>query len=191
MRITLKLGSLLLVVASAVLIAAPTSMQGVSAGTELPEAAAQPVIQADATQAQNVIDTELKAADEIDASSQAISGESLHGSWMLVSGRYLDGEGKWVDYRSLGLSAIKVVSKGHFSFTTVKTVKNKTEFWAAGAGEYKLEGNLYTEYPSLNSFEVPKGQGFGFEIALIGNEWHTRRVEAGILKEEEVWRRLD
>lgn len=119
------------------------------------------------------------------------SNPDLSGSWELVSGRYLDGDGKWVDYAGLGLSAIKVISTNHFSFTTIKTVKNKREFWAAGAGEYRLEGNLYTEYPSLNSFKVPEGQGFSFEFELIGNEWHTRRVEEGVLKEEEVWRRLD
>ncbi len=132
--------------------------------------------------------TTEKPAAEATEPSQIIT---LNGSWTLVSGRYLDGEGKWIDYASLGLSAIKVISNGYFSFTTMKTVKNKTEFWAAGAGEYRLEGNEYTEYPSLNSFNVPKGQGFGFEIELIGNEWHTRRVEDGVLKEEEVWRRLD
>ncbi|MBT1444725.1 hypothetical protein KJI95_09350 [Shewanella sp. JM162201] len=125
------------------------------------------------------------------ATTVPAQASTLNGSWTLVSGRYLDGEGQWVDYQSLGLSAIKVISAGHFSFTTVKTVKGKREFWAAGSGKYRLDGKRYTEFPTLNSFDVPEGQGFEFEFELIGNEWHTRRVEEGVLKEEEVWRRLD
>ncbi len=124
----------------------------------------------------------------------AMDAEQLEGSWELVSGRYLDGNGKWVEYKTLGLEAIKVVADGHFSFTTVapdKKSKGKTKaLWAAGSGHFILDGNQYTEYPTLNSFKVPEGQGFSFQFKLVGDQWHTQRIEDGVLKEEEVWRRL-
>ena len=126
--------------------------------------------------------------------AQATDAEQLEGSWELVSGRYLDGNGKWVEYKTLELEAIKVVADGHFSFTTVapdKKAKGKTKtLWAAGSGHFILDGNQYTEYPTLNSFKVPEGQGFRFQFELVGDQWHTRRIEDGVLKEEEVWRRL-
>ncbi|MGI2259674.1 hypothetical protein [Shewanella sp. GXUN23E] len=116
----------------------------------------------------------------------------LQGSWELVSGRYLDGNGQWVEYQSLGLEAIKVVADGHFSFTTVAPDKKGkgTKLWAAGSGHFELDGDHYVEYPTLNSFNVPKGQGFRFHIQLQGDEWRTQRIENGVLKEEEVWRRI-
>ncbi|MCL2917717.1 hypothetical protein [Shewanella litorisediminis] len=134
---------------------------------------------------------DIKASDAQSGDVQSDDAQALIGSWELVSGRYLDGEGRWVSYNTLGLVAIKVISASHFSFTTMKTVKNKQEFWAAGAGEYRLNGQSYTEYPSLNSFQVPHGQGFSFDYELKGNQWHTKRFEEGVLKEEEVWQRLD
>lgn len=129
-------------------------------------------------------------------SSQAMATDAaqLEGSWELVSGRYLDGNGKWVEYQTLGLQAIKVVADGHFSFTTVapdKKTKGKTmALWAAGSGHFILDGNQYTEYPTLNSFKVPVGQGFSFQFELVNDQWRTQRIEDGVLKEEEVWRRL-
>ncbi|ABL99305.1 hypothetical protein SHAM105786_03985 [Shewanella amazonensis] len=152
-------------------------------GTQLAESQ-QPDSMSDTARGAEISGADFKAIDATDA-------QALIGSWELVSGRYLDGEGRWVSYNTLGLVAIKVISNGHFSFTTMKTVKNKPEFWAAGAGEYRIDGASYTEYPTLNSFQVPQGQGFSFDYELIGNQWHTKRFEDGLLKEEEVWQRLD
>ncbi|MGI2135086.1 hypothetical protein [Shewanella baltica] len=116
---------------------------------------------------------------------------ALVGSWQLVSGRYLNEKHEWVDYQSLNLSAIKVISARHFSFTTMKNVEGVSQFWAAGSGTYQATATEYTERPELNSFGATKGAEFVFSYAIKGQELHTQRVENGELKEVEVWQRLD
>ncbi|QYJ76445.1 hypothetical protein [Shewanella sp. FJAT-52076] len=198
----------LLLTISAMASAAPDTATGLTAApskaalsTEVSKAA-EPQQDAEPQQGAELIDSlrpdgasDTARGAEITGTDSTAMGatdaQALIGSWELVSGRYLDGEGRWVSYNTLGLVAIKVISAGHFSFTTMKTVKNKPEFWAAGAGEYRIDGMSYTEYPSFNSFQVPQGQGFSFDYELIGNQWHTKRFEDGVLKEEEVWQRLD
>lgn len=116
---------------------------------------------------------------------------ALVGSWQLVSGRYLNEKHEWVDYQNLNLSAIKVISARHFSFTTMKNVDGVSQFWAAGSGTYQATATEYTERPELNSFGATKGAEFVFSYAIKGQELHTQRVENGELKEVEVWQRLD
>lgn len=113
------------------------------------------------------------------------------GSWQLVSGRYLNEKHEWVDYQNLNLSAIKVISARHFSFSTMKNVDGVSQFWAAGSGTYQATATEYTERPELNSFGAAKGAEFVFSYAIKGQELHTQRVENGELKEVEVWQRLD
>ncbi|GIU24542.1 hypothetical protein L2719_06775 [Shewanella schlegeliana] len=117
------------------------------------------------------------------------------GSWQLVSGKYLDGKGQWVEYSDLKLSAIKVISANHFSFTTMKNVgsdaKPTLEFWAAATGDYEYTVTDYTEYPYLNSFGVNAGESFTFTYTIEGKEWRTQRTEDGVLKEQEHWTKLD
>lgn len=117
------------------------------------------------------------------------------GSWMLVSGRYLDENDLWVKYESLHLSAVKVISASYFSFTTVKESGeqglDKYDFWAAGTGRYEFTDSQYIEYPMFNSFGADKGASFSFEYKLKGIELYTKRIEAGKLKEVEVWKKLD
>lgn len=117
------------------------------------------------------------------------------GSWQLVSGKYLDGKGKWVHYGELKLTAIKVISANHFSFTTMKNTgtidKPKQEFWAAGTGSYTFTDSDYVEYPQLNSFGVAPDKPFAFTYVIQGEEWQTKRIENGELKEQELWKKLD
>lgn len=117
------------------------------------------------------------------------------GSWQLVSGKYLDGKGKWVHYSELKLTAIKVISANHFSFTTMKNIgtfdKPKQEFWAAGTGSYTFTEIDYVEYPQLNSFGVAPDKPFAFTYEIKGDEWQTKRIENGELKEQELWKKLD
>ena len=117
------------------------------------------------------------------------------GSWQLVSGKYLDGKGKWVHYGELKLTAIKVISANHFSFTTMKNIgtfdKPKQEFWAAGTGSYTFTEIDYVEYPQLNSFGVAPDKPFAFTYEIKGDEWQTKRIENGELKEQELWKKLD
>ncbi|WP_195742804.1 hypothetical protein [Shewanella woodyi] len=128
-------------------------------------------------------------------SFSALNSNPFIGSWQLLSGRYLDETGAWSDYQSLHLNAIKVISDSHFSFTTVKETSeqgvNKLEFWAAGTGRYEYNDSQYIEYPTLNSFGAKEGASFAFEYEVKGDKLHTKRVEAGKLKEVEVWRKLD
>lgn len=117
------------------------------------------------------------------------------GSWQLVSGKYLDGKGKWIHYGELKLSAIKVISANHFSFTTMKNIGSdaepKLEFWAAGTGRYTFSDSEYTEYPELNSFGVKPSTPFAFSYQLTADNWQTQRIENGVLKEQELWQKLD
>ncbi|MBL4815637.1 MAG: hypothetical protein JKY74_09160, partial [Shewanella sp.] len=107
-----------------------------------------------------------------------------------------DDKDEWQDYKSLNLKAIKVISSSHFSFTTMKEIEQadgekKQEFWAAGTGRYEFTDSQYIEYPQLNSFGVAPGESFAFEYRIKGQELHTKRIEDGVLKEAEVWQRLD
>ncbi|WP_229380944.1 hypothetical protein [Shewanella psychropiezotolerans] len=118
------------------------------------------------------------------------------GSWQLASGKYLDDKYEWQDYKNLNLTAIKVISFSHFSFTTMKEIeqadgKKRQEFWAAGSGRYEFTDSQYIEYPQLNSFGVTPGESFVFEYQMKGQQLHTKRIEQGVLKEVEVWQRLD
>jgi hypothetical protein len=117
------------------------------------------------------------------------------GSWQLISGRYLDEKGLWVQYEHLHLNAIKVISNTYFSFTTVKENveldPKKHDFWAAGTGRYEYTETQYTEYPTFNSFGADISSAFTFDYEFKGDELHTKRVEEGLLKEAEVWQKLD
>ncbi|WP_299574781.1 hypothetical protein [uncultured Shewanella sp.] len=120
-----------------------------------------------------------------------IGQNPLIGSWLLVSGAYLNDKNQWIDYRDLNLTAIKVISKTHFSFTTMKLESAVQTFWAAGTGKYQLTKQHYIEFPTLNSFNVKQGESFKFSYHIDGNEWHTKRYEGGQLSEKEVWKKLD
>ncbi|MCG9730148.1 hypothetical protein L1D44_09820 [Shewanella sp. Isolate13] len=144
----------------------------------------------------SVVAAPIKA---VEASLEAGTATSVEnpfiGSWKLVSGKYLDGKGDWVYYSDLKLEAIKVISAKHFSFTTIKNIgtrdKPKSEFWAAGSGHYEYTASDYVEYPELNSFGVESNTPFSFSYVIEGDEWRTKRIEDGELKEQEVWVRLD
>ncbi|AEG12019.1 hypothetical protein Sbal183_1523 [Shewanella baltica OS183] len=144
------------------------------------------VINAETASTEASVDTATGSAAQVPAQALA-----LVGSWQLVSGRYLNEKHEWVDYQSLNLSAIKVISARHFSFTTMKNVEGVSQFWAAGSGTYQATATEYTERPELNSFGATKGAEFVFSYAIKGQELHTQRVENGELKEVEVWQRLD
>ena len=150
------------------------------------DTASSVVMSAETASAEASVDTATGLAAQV--SAQALA---LVGSWQLVSGRYLNEKHEWVDYQILNLSAIKVISARHFSFTTMKNVDGVSQFWAAGSGTYQATATEYTERPELNSFGAAKGAEFVFSYAIKGQELHTQRVENGDLKEVEVWQRLD
>ncbi len=150
------------------------------------DTASSVVMSAETASAEASVDTATGLAAQV--SAQALA---LVGSWQLVSGRYLNEKHEWVDYQILNLSAIKVISARHFSFTTMKNVDGVSQFWTAGSGTYQATVTEYTERPELNSFGATKGAEFVFSYAIKGQELHTQRVENGELKEVEVWQRLD
>ncbi|MGI2199156.1 hypothetical protein [Shewanella baltica] len=150
------------------------------------DTASSVVMNAETVSTEASVDTATGSAAQVLAQVLA-----LVGSWQLVSGRYLNEKHEWVDYQSLNLSAIKVISARHFSFTTMKNVEGVSQFWAAGSGTYQATATEYTERPELNSFGATKGAEFVFSYAIKGQELHTQRVENGELKEVEVWQRLD
>jgi hypothetical protein len=79
-----------------------------------------------------------------------------------------------------------VLSDKNFSFVT----STNGSFYAAGAGDYSIENDLYTEIPSLASEPAMIGQRYAFQCKLEGDTWTNSRWQAGILVESEVWRRV-
>ncbi|WP_300483710.1 hypothetical protein, partial [Shewanella sp.] len=106
------------------------------------DTASSVVMNAETASAEATVDTATGLAAQVPAQVLA-----LVGSWQLVSGRYLNEKHEWVDYQNLNLSAIKVISARHFSFTTVKNVDGVSQFWAAGSGTYQATATEYTELP--------------------------------------------
>jgi len=154
------------------------------------DTASSVVMNAETVSTEASVDTATGSAAQVPA-QVSVQDFELVGSWQLVSGRYLNENHEWVDYQNLNLSAIKVISARHFSFTTMKNVDGVSQFWAAGSGTYQATATEYTEQPELNSFGAAKGAEFVFSYAIKGQELHTQRVENGELKEVEVWQRLD
>lgn len=133
------------------------------------------------------LNTQLKA---LYAKQDHVKFNPLIGTWQLVSGQYLDEKQQWVDYKSLHLTSIKIISKSHFSFTTMKSVQGTKQFWAAGTGTYQLTDKYYIETPELNSFGVTEDAEFKFEYTIKQDKLFTKRIENGVLNEEEVWQRI-
>ncbi|GAA0786055.1 MULTISPECIES: hypothetical protein [Pseudomonadati] len=124
------------------------------------------------------------------AKQAPVESNPLMGTWQLVSGKYLDEKQQWVDYQHLSLRSIKIISESHFSFTTIKDVQGSKQFWAAGTGTYQLTDKYYIETPDLNSFGVATGAAFKFEYTIKQDKLFTKRIENGVLKEQEVWQRI-
>ncbi|WP_144209420.1 hypothetical protein [Shewanella donghaensis] len=123
--------------------------------------------------------------------NEAGDSSELMGSWELIAGRYLNEQEQWVDYKDLNLVAIKVISKSHFSFTTMQIKDGVKSFWAAASGTYIIESKQYIEYPHLNSFNVGSEESFRFNFEIIEEHWHSKRFDLGKLKEVEVWKRIE
>lgn len=119
--------------------------------------------------------------------SPLVTANELPGVWQLVSGEYVDGNGELVQYRSIGLKSLKVVSATHFSFTSMKG----GEFWASGSGTYELGNGTYAEKLLYNSFGEKPGTVFSFDTRLEGDVWYNSRWEDGKRVEYEVWRRVE
>ena len=119
--------------------------------------------------------------------SLPLQATELNGSWQLVEGEYLDADGKMVSYQDVGMSAQKVLSEQHFSFTSMRGGK----FWAAGSGSYSTKAGQYTETLALNSFGEAKGAQFSFRYKVENGVWTNSRWKEGKRVEYEVWRKLD
>ena len=117
----------------------------------------------------------------------AASTKDLQGVWQLVSGEYLNGEGKLISYKSLDMRSLKIISESHFSFTSMKG----DTFWASGTGSYKLEDGKYVEELQYNSFGESPGAVFSFETKIEDEYWYNSRWEDGKRVEYEVWQRVE
>ncbi len=116
--------------------------------------------------------------------SQAKANEFI-GTWQLVSGEYLNDKGKRVNYKSLNLRSIKVISKTHFSFVTMAGDK----FWSSDAGRYRVTDNQYIETALHTSYSAPKGKEYVFTFKIEDDIWYSSRMENGVRVEYEVWHR--
>ncbi|WP_160154647.1 hypothetical protein [Microbulbifer sp. ALW1] len=113
--------------------------------------------------------------------------KDLTGVWELVSGNYVDGSGKLVNYKDLDLKALKVISDSHFSFTSMKG----DVFWASGTGSYELSEGQYIETLRYNSFGEPAGTTFAFTTRIEESLWYNERWKDGERVEYEVWQRIE
>ncbi|MBC3764574.1 hypothetical protein [Neptunicella marina] len=120
-------------------------------------------------------------------SANTCVASELQGAWKLVSGEYIDQNGKLTSYQSINLQSLKVLSESHFSFTSVKG----DSFWAAGSGTYKFADGKYQETLNFNSFGQSKGSQFTFDSKLVGNIWYNSRWEGETRVEYEVWQRVE
>lgn len=111
----------------------------------------------------------------------------LEGAWELVSGEYVDADGKLIDYQSIELNSLKIISTNHFSFTSVKEGK----FWASGSGTYQLSNGKYKEVLNYNSFGESPGAEFIFTTKVDGEYWFNSRWNGDKRVEYEVWRRIE
>jgi hypothetical protein len=108
------------------------------------------------------------------------------GTWQLVSGEYINGENKIVDYADADINSIKVLSVNHYSFISMSGDK----FWAAGAGNYQFDAKMYSEIPIHTSYNITEGSQYTFQYQLINEFWHNSRWEKGKRVEYEIWRKL-
>tara|TARA_R110002126_G_scaffold54341_14_gene147187 strand:- start:2803 stop:3201 length:399 start_codon:yes stop_codon:yes gene_type:complete len=115
------------------------------------------------------------------------AASELEGVWELVSGEYVDAEGKLVAYESVDLQSMKIISTSYFSFTSVKG----DQFWASGSGTYQLTSGQYKEVLKYNSFGQSPGAEFVFKTKIDGDYWYNSRWEGDTRVEYEVWRRVE
>ncbi|ALS98053.1 hypothetical protein [Lacimicrobium alkaliphilum] len=120
------------------------------------------------------------------AAGAAAEGE-LEGVWELVSGEYVDPKGELVDYQTMKMKSLKIISDSHFSFTSMKG----DEFWASGTGKYDFKQGKYTEKLHYNSFGAEPGSEFSFDSKLEGEYWYNSRWDGDKRVEYEVWQRIE
>ena len=130
---------------------------------------------------------QIIAAMTLSLMSSLTAAENLNGVWELVSGNYVDGSGKLVEYRNLDMRALKIITDTHFSFTSMKG----GDFWASGTGTYKLSGGKYIETLRYNSFGEETGAVFSFRTKIEESTWYNERWEDGKRVEYEIWQRVE
>lgn len=111
----------------------------------------------------------------------------LEGVWKLTSGEYVNGEGELVNYQSVDLKSLKLISETHFSFTSMKG----DEFWASGSGTYVFSDGKYSETLQHNSFGEKPGKVYSFNSKVEGDYWYNSRWEGDKRVEYEVWQRVE
>jgi hypothetical protein len=111
------------------------------------------------------------------------SVQPFQGVWELVSGEYVNHEGKLIQYKELELKSVKIISGNQFSFVTMSGDK----FWSAGSGTFRIQNTEYIEVPEYNSFQSPKGAEYSFNYHIDKNTWTNARWEKDVRVEYEVW----
>ena len=122
----------------------------------------------------------------IGSAAHAGDTPSLAGTWELVTGEFIDGEGNLMKYDQAKISSRKVLTDTDFFFISHKD----GQFWAASTGRYNQEGGQYVETPELLSYPLPEGSSYTFSFKLEGDNWYTERFEEGKRVEFEHWARV-
>lgn len=116
----------------------------------------------------------------------AQTNEAFQGTWKLVSGEYVNHEGKLISYKELDITSQKIIADGHFSFVSM----SNGSFWAAGTGTITIKDNLYIESLQMASFAVENNGNYPFTFNLEGDTWKNERWKDGKRVEFEVWQRV-
>ncbi|KPC52769.1 hypothetical protein [Amantichitinum ursilacus] len=111
----------------------------------------------------------------------------LNGAWRLLSGEFVEENGLVTHYDEAGVSSIKLLIDGHFSFTSSST----GGFYGCATGRYEVrDGGEYIESPLLAYNPSMLERQFAFKARLDGDTWINERWENGLRVELETWQRI-
>lgn len=107
----------------------------------------------------------------------------LLGTWELIDVFNTEG-GKTFNTFVEGRRMIKIITPTHFSFVNHDLSKgmDSLAFFAAGAGRYTLEGNVYKENLEFCTARGWEGHLFEFEVEIKGDTL----IQQGVEKSEEL-----
>ena len=110
--------------------------------------------------------------------NHTLSSESIYGTWELVAVTNEE-NGETIDTFVPGRRMIKIITPTHFSFVNhdLNKGQDSSAFFAAGAGNYSLKGNKYSEKLEFCTARGWEGHVFEFEIEIKGDTLIQQGVE--------------
>ncbi|UXX79673.1 hypothetical protein N7E81_00925 [Reichenbachiella carrageenanivorans] len=112
------------------------------------------------------------------AHKKGVSPLTLLGSWELIAAETTEG-GETINTFVPGRKMIKIINPYHFSFVNhdVNKGRDSLAYFAAGAGNYTLDGQTYTEQLEFCTARAWEGHTFKFELEIKGDTLIQQGVE--------------